>query len=186
LGVEAGVSVFDVDGEARAATEDLLTREPDLSFEEVSELILHRWEDNVFYRTVSPRHFEAATFDTCQILFEGSYSGVLEAGTHFIPLRKDFANFDEVIRSFRDAKLRSRIVANARRDLIESGRYSYATFVREFDDELERASILIRSPRPRAVDDALARGAWLRRTERQMRTAYWRLRLAVRRVLIRS
>ncbi|MGH2488556.1 MAG: hypothetical protein ACRDFR_02925, partial [Candidatus Limnocylindria bacterium] len=186
LGVEAGVSIFDVDGEARAATEDLLAREPDLSFEEVSERILERWEDNVFYRTVSPRHFEAAAFDTCQILFEGSYSGVLEAGTHYIPLRKDFANLDEVIRSFRDVELRSRIVSTARRDLIESGRYSYATFVRQFDGELESAGALVPGPRQRAVDEALSRGAWLRRTERRMRTAYWRLRLATRRALVRS
>lgn len=186
LGVEAGVSVFDIDGEARAATEDLLAREPGLSFEEVSERVLQRWEDNVFYRTVSPRHFEAAAFDTCQILFEGSYSGILEAGIHYLPLRKDFANLDEVIRSFRDDELRSRIVAAARRDLIESGLYSYETFVREFDDELERAGVLVGGPRQRAVDRALARGAWLRRTERQMRTAYWRLRLAMRRAVTRS
>jgi hypothetical protein len=31
---------------------------------------------------------------------------LLEAGTHYIPLRKDFANLDEVIRSFRDAEQR--------------------------------------------------------------------------------
>lgn len=187
LGVEAGVSIFDLDGEARAATEDLLAREPDLSFEEVSRRILHTWEDNVFYRTISPRHFEAAAFNTCQILFEGSYSGLLEAGTHYIPLRKDFANFDEVIRSFRDRDLRSRIVANARRDLIESGRYSYAAFVRGFDDELERAGIFVPGgQRQVEVDRALARGALARRVEARLRTRYWRLRLAVRRALIRS
>ena len=186
LGVEAGVSIFDIDGEARQATEDLLAREPGLSFEEVSERVLHRWEDNVFYRTVSPRHFEAAAFDTCQILFEGSYSGVLEAGTHYIPLRKDFTNLDEVIGVFRDTEQRSRIVAAARRDLIDSGRYSYARFVREFDDELESAGALVAGTRDRSVDQALASGAWLRRTERRMRTAYWRLRLAARRALVRS
>lgn len=186
LGVEAGVSIFDVDGEARQSTEDLLAREPDLSFEDVSERVLHRWEDNVSYRTVSPRHFEAAAFDTCQILFAGSYSGVLEAGTHYIPLRKDFSNLDEVIRAFRDVELRSRIVASARRDLIDSRRYSYATFVREFDDELANADVLIPGPRERVVDQALARGARLRRTERRLRTAYWRLRLAARRALVRS
>lgn len=186
LGVEAGVSIFDVDGQARQATEDLLAREPELSFEEVSERVLHRWEDNVSYRTVSPRHFEAAAFDTCQILFEGTYSGVLEAGTHYIPLRKDFTNLDEVIRAFRDLELRSKIVFAARRDLIDSGRYSYATFVREFDDELANADVLVAGPRERVVDQALARGARLRRTERRLRTAYWRLRLAARRALVRT
>jgi hypothetical protein len=187
LGVEAGVSIFDLDGGARAATEDLLAREPDLSFEDVSRRILHRWEDNVFYRAISPRHFEAAAFNTCQILFDGAYSGLLEAGTHYIPLSKDFSNFDEVIRTFRDPEQRSRIVANARRDLVESERYTYATFVRGFDDELERARVIV-SGRARQVDvdRALARGAQARRMEARLRTRYWRLRLAVRRALMRS
>ena len=186
LGVEAGVSIFDVDGQARQATEELLAREPGLSFEDVSERVLHRWEDNVYYRTVSPRHFEAAAFDTCQILFEGSYSGVLEAGTHYIPLRKDFSNLDEVIGAFRDVERRSRIVSAARRDLIDSGRYSYATFVGEFDDELANAEVVTPGPREPVVDKALAHGARLRRTERRLRTAYWRLRLAARRALVRT
>ena len=183
LGVEAGVSIFDIEGEARQTTDELLDREPDLTFEEVSERVLERWEDNVFYRTVSPRHFEAAAFDTCQILFEGSYSGVLEAGTHYIPLRKDFTNLDEVIRAFRDPETRSRIVTAARRDLIDSGRFSYATFVRGIDDEVVSEGVMQAGPRDRSVDQALARGAGLRRTERRMRTAYWRLRLAARRAL---
>jgi len=187
LGVEAGVSVFDMDDEARAATQALLAREPDLSFEEVSTRVLHRWEDNLSYRTISPRHFEAAAFNTCQILFEGSYSGMLEAGIHYIPLRKDFRNFDEVIRTFRDPEQRSTIVANARRDLIESGQHSYAGFVRRFDDELERAGIIVPGkPRARDIDRALARGAVTRRIERRLRTSYWRWRMARQGPRVRS
>lgn len=182
LGVEAGVSIFDIDDQVGPATEAFLARHPNASFAEVEEKVLEPWEDNIHYRTISPRHFEAAAFNTCQILFEGSYSGILKPGTHYIPLRKDYSNVDEVIRTFRDADQRARIVANARRDLIESGRFSYAQFIRSFDDALEKAGIGPPSaPRPRAVDDALARGAWLRRTERRLRTAYWRFRLAVRR-----
>jgi hypothetical protein len=187
LGVEAGVSIFDIDDQVGPATEAFLAGQPDASFEEVSRLMLAPWEDNIFYRTISPRHFEAAAFGTCQILFEGSYSGILKPGTHYIPLRKDFSIFDEVIRTFRDPDQRARIVANARRDLIDSGRHTYEGFVGEFDDELERAGIVPPSgPRPWAVDRALNRGASLRRTERRLRTAYWRLRLAARRASRRS
>lgn len=186
LGVEAGVSIFDLDDSVRQATEAYLARHPDASFEEVEAQVLSLWEGNVAYRTISPRHFEAAAFETCQILFEGSYSGILRPGTHYIPLRKDFSNFDEVVRIFHDVDERARIVNSARRDLIETGRYRYAQFVREFDDELERAGILVAGPRERVVDRALARGARLRRTERRVRTAYWRLRLAARRALARS
>jgi hypothetical protein len=178
LGVEAGVSIFDLDGTIRIETELLLAREPGLPFEEVSQRTLSRWEGNVYYRTISPRHFEAAAFATCQILFEGSYSSILQAGVHYIPLRKDFANFDEVIRTFLDRGQRAEIVANARRDLIDSGRYSYAEFVREFDAELERAgAIAADEPRAGDVDRRLGRGALARRLESRLRTRIWRWRV---------
>jgi hypothetical protein len=181
LGVEAGVSIFDLDGQARIGVEALRSREPDLSFEEVSRRVLSGLEDNIPYRTVSPRHFEAAAFDTCQILFEGSYSGIMRAGTHYIPLRKDLANLDDVMRAFLDRGERTRIAANARRDLIESERYSYRKFARGFDDELERAGLMsdgvARAPE---VDRALARGALIRRAEAHLRTRYWRWRMARR------
>ena len=186
LGVEAGVSIFDFGDQASRATDALLAHEPDLEFDEVWRRVLEPWEDNVPYRTISPRHFEAAAFETCQILFEGSYSGLMEAGTHYIPLRKDFANFDEVIREFRDPDARGRIVAAARRDLVDSGRHSYAAFVSGFDMELERAAVLDPTPRQRSVDRALARGAGIRRAESRLRTRYWRMRQAVRRSLART
>lgn len=181
LGVEAGVSIFDLDGQARIAVEELRSREPDLSFEEVSGRVLSGLEDKIPYRTISPRHFEAAAFDTCQILFEGSYSGILRAGTHYIPLRKDFTNLDEVVATFKDADRRARIVTDARRDLIESDRYGYREFVRQFDDELELAgAIAPGTARAPAVDRALARGAFIRRAEARLRTRFWRWRMARR------
>lgn len=136
LGVEAGVSIFDLNGEAEAACAALLAESPNLSFDEVDRRVLHRWEGNIPYRTVSPRHFEAAALRVCQILFEGEYSGVLEPMVHYIPLRKDFSNFDEVIRIFRDPERRTALTENAYRDIVRSGRYSYAQFIREFDERL--------------------------------------------------
>jgi FAD/FMN-containing dehydrogenase len=147
----------------------------------VSSRVLSGLEDNIPYRTISPRPFEAAAFDTCQILFEGSYSGILHAGTHYIALRKDFANFDDVMRAFLDRRERARIVTNARRDLIESERYSYRAFVRGFDDELEQAGLVADgAARAPEVDRALARGAFMRRAEARLRTRYWRWRMARR------
>jgi hypothetical protein len=181
LGVEAGVSIFDLEGKARMAVEALRSREPDLSFDEVSRRVLSGFEDNIPYRTISPRHFEAAAFDTCQILFEGSYSGILRPGRHYIPLRKDFANLDEVVHTFMDRDQRAHIATAARRDLIESNRYSYREFVRQFDDELERArAIAPGTVRAEGVDRALGRGALLRRAEARLRTRFWRWRMARR------
>ena len=79
-------------------------------------------EEEIPYRTISPRHLEAAAFRVCQILFEGRYAGLLEPMVHYIPLRKDFSNLDEVLDRFRDADLRAQIAENAYRDLIASRR----------------------------------------------------------------
>jgi hypothetical protein len=73
-------------------------------------------------------------------------------------------------------------VEAARRDLVDSGRHTYRSFVAGFDEELERAGIAVPAGgRARAIDRALARGARLRRAERRLRTAYWRARVGARR-----
>ncbi len=148
LGVESGVSIFDIENVVLRSCDELLAREPELTFEEVFERVLRPWEGNIPYRTISPRHFEAAAFRCCQILYEGDYSGVLEPMRHYIPLRKDFSNFAEVVGMFRDEPLRSRIIATTHDDLIGSGRYTYQAFVARFDQVLEEEGI-----RPR-------HGAW--------------------------
>ena len=90
-----------------------------------------------YYRTISPRHFEAAALRVCQVLFEGRYSGVMEPMVHYIPLRKDFSNFDEVIGLIRDDDVCRELAENAYRDLIASGDWSYARFVAGVDDTLD-------------------------------------------------
>lgn len=141
LGTEAGVSVFDLEDTVRAEYERLIAESPDLTFEEVSERLLGPWEGNVYYRTISPRHFEAAALRVCQILFEGKYSGILRPMEHYIPLKKDFSNWDDVLRSYRDRGLRRELTDNAHRDLVASGQYSYRRFVDQFDSQLVAAGI---------------------------------------------
>jgi hypothetical protein len=70
------------------------------------------------------------------VMFEGEYSGILEPHRHFIPLRKDFANIDEVVRVLRD---HSSLQAMADRTFSEvacNPRWSYRRFIEEFDDEV--------------------------------------------------
>lgn len=135
LGVEAGVSIFDLEDGVRVECGRLISENPIISFGEISKKVLQPWEGNIPYRTISPRHFEAAAFRVCQILFEGHYSGVMQPMVHYIPLKKDFSNFEEVIRMFKDQKLRSKLTENAYRDLIASGKYSYRKFIQEIFDK---------------------------------------------------
>jgi hypothetical protein len=136
LGVEAGVSIMDIHGLVRKECEKLIEVNPQMTFEEVHDKLLYQWENNIPYRTIGPRHFEAAALKTCQILFEGNYSGILLPMVHYIPLKKDFSNFDSVISMFRNPEIRSQLVDNAYNDLIISGKYTYKQFVVEFDNKL--------------------------------------------------
>ena len=134
---------------------------PSLSFDEVYERLLKPYDGvGVYYRTVSPRVFEAAATGTCQILFEGKYSGVVEPWVHYLPLHKDFSNFDEIIRLYRDEEVRRQLVQQAERDLIASGAYSYRHFIAQFDAGLETAGLRTQIPGKtvRRVNDALWEG----------------------------
>ncbi|MEK7449087.1 MAG: hypothetical protein AAB019_06345, partial [Planctomycetota bacterium] len=125
LGVEAGVSIFDLEDKVRLECENILRKKPRTSFPELSKIILNQRENNIYYRTISPRHFESAVFRVSQILFEGKYSGIMRPMVHYLPLKKDFSNFDEVVKQFKNKSLWREITENAYNDLIASGRYSY-------------------------------------------------------------
>lgn len=137
LGVESGSDLVDIGGKAFDACAKLYEENPEMPFGEMYQRAgLARLDNNMSYRTISARHFEAAAFMCVQILFEGEYSGMMKPMVHYIPLKKDFSNFDEVIMMFNDGELCGRLVENAYNDLIASGRYTYESFISEFDKAL--------------------------------------------------
>jgi hypothetical protein len=142
LGVEAGVSIFDIDNVVYPRYKRFREEHPEVSLEETYERVLAEYDGKgVYYRTLSPRAFEAAAVRACQILFEGRYSGILKPMEHYIPLKKDFSNFDEVLRLCRDKKVRRELTENCYRDLIASGAYSYRRFIEKFDEGLVAAGM---------------------------------------------
>jgi hypothetical protein len=165
LGVESGASLFDLEDEVRHEHNALVATGREPTLEELEDGALGRWDDRIPYRTISPRHFEAAALRTGQILFEGRYSGAMQPMVHYIPLRKDFSNFDEVIERVRDRDLRAELVANAHRDLVSSGDWSYARMTGQLDRVLR--DVGLRSPRPGGPGGRLARSVRRRRVLRQ-------------------
>lgn len=121
------------------------------------------------YRTIAPRHFEAAALGTVQLLYDGAYSGAMQPGVHYVALRKDMANLDEALAVFRDPAARARIAARARMDLIESGRWGYDAFVRSVDDVLAGAGAVTAGEASRFAEIVHAPGP--RRSWRRARTA---------------
>jgi hypothetical protein len=68
------------------------------------------------------------------VLFEGRYSGILQSGRHYVELRKDFSNIDEVLAAIRDAKFLQQLADRTYSEIARNEEYSYGNFVRRFDD----------------------------------------------------
>jgi hypothetical protein len=137
LGTESGASVFDFTGEIQRAVQAYLTECPKASFDDVSERFLRPHEGRIRLNQISPRCFEAAALRTVMVLYEGRYSNVLEPWRHFIPLRKDFGNVDEVLHAIRDTVALQMMADRAYHEVARDPRYSYRAFVGRFDAVIE-------------------------------------------------
>ena len=175
LGSESGVSCFDPEDEVLAQWEELSAKGHEPTLEELERGALGRWDWKIPYRTIAPRNFEAAALHSCQILFEGDYSGLMEPMRHYIPMKKDFSNFDEVVERFRDRDLRRELTENARRDLIDSGENTNERMVATFDAALIDAGLTPAEPTSTSVEAAKAvhKSPWPRFNDwRTTRLAY--------------
>jgi hypothetical protein len=168
LGVESGVSFMDLEDECHEEYLRRRTQSHEPTLEELQAGALGRWDGNIPYRTLGPRHLEAAAFRVCQVLYEGDYSGAMRPMEHYIPLAKDFSNFDAVLAAIRDPELRRQITDRAYEDLIASGRYSYASFMATVDHELKAGGLReeVTLEQRRALDRALRKGRYRRRMRR--------------------
>jgi hypothetical protein len=151
LGTESGSNVLDADGTLRHEIDAALAVDPALSYEAIHARFIGERDGAIRMNQVSPRIFEAAATRTALVLFEGEYSGAVQPEQHYIPLRKDFRNADEVLDRLADAAQLGAVTARAHADLIASGRFSYASFVKEFDACLERRQ-QPRKPGPSLVE----------------------------------
>lgn len=144
IGVEGGASILDRDGSVRNCVEEHMGRHPEAPFDEVERQCFPGLDGALQLFALSPRHLETCATRTGQVLVEGDYNGVLEAGRHYISIRKDFSNLEDVIAKMKDEDLRKRMVDASYEDIVSSGRYTYRSFV----DFVVRASVGEVEPRP--------------------------------------
>src|SRR5262249_28021863 len=150
---ESGSNLFDWDGQVRAAVEAELRRRPSTTFDEIYNAWLGKHDDEIATNQISPRLFEAIASRTALILYEGRYSDVLQPHVHYLPLRKDFANADEVLARLADEAFLESLTRRAFDDIVAPGRYSYRILVRRVDEELV-ASASGRNRRRATIDVA--------------------------------
>jgi len=95
---------------------------------------------------------------------------------HYLPLKKDFSNFSEVIRGFRDESLLEALVHKAYRDFIAQGTYSYRRFIETFAADLAQAGFdpAISAAQADRVTALLGRGQVLRQVGGRVRSLHYR------------
>lgn len=145
IGCESGSSVLDGRGEIQQRIRRLLAARPDLSFEEVDAQMRDGW-DAYSYFAISPRHLEAVITKTAQLLVEGTYSGVLEPETHYIPLRRDFSNLAEALERLRDRKTVEAMTERAYRDVYLNGANTLGGFAEQLLAEPPRRARKVAVP----------------------------------------
>ena len=137
LGSESGSNVFDFDGSIERQYKALMRAKPGLSYEEFRSYVADH-EKDIGMGQISPRVFEAAALRTPLILLTGRYSGLIQPGEHYVELRKDFSNLEDVLRRVEDVPGLEAMADRAYCHLIASGAYSYRRFIELVDGVIER------------------------------------------------
>lgn len=79
----------------------------------------------VYSKAISSRHFDAAGCKTVQIMFEGRYNDILRSGEHFLALKRDFSNIDEVLSILFDKSKSQEMVNRTYHYLMQNHCYSH-------------------------------------------------------------
>ena len=137
LGVESGASVFDFTGEIQHRVEEEERLHPEVTFKELREAYFFDLEGRIRLNQISPRCFEAAARGTLMILYEGEYSGRLKPWQHYVPLKKDHSNMEEVVSLLRDDEKAQAIVDRALKEVVRVPENSYGAFSSFVDRILE-------------------------------------------------
>jgi len=86
---------------------------------------------------ISPKMFEAAMCGTVLVMYPGSYNGVFKKDIHYIELQPDFSNIEDVMRKIHDNDFLQKMSDRTYKDIVESGKYSYKTFINKVDGWLD-------------------------------------------------
>ena len=124
VGAESGARFLERDDRTRSAVVAFLQDNPAATWEDVQRRFFADGAAAVSGKAISSRHFEPAGTGTCQVLVEGRYNDILRPGEHYISLRRDHSNLDEVVAAFKDTGYRRRI-ADQHRELV-TGAHTYA------------------------------------------------------------
>lgn len=144
LGTESGSNVFDMEGDLKQLIEE--DKREGLTYDQIYEKRLKQSEEQWHVNMISPKVFEAMVVGTVPILYEGGYSGVITAGRHYVSLKKDFSNINEVLTIISDEKHLQKIAATAIEEIVNNPHFSYPHFIRNKVDTVIDEEVVITMP----------------------------------------
>lgn len=135
LGTESGGDYFELTDRTRNQVNAHIRKYPEATWPEIKSLFFDHYGPSIPMRIISGRQVEAAACKTVQILFEGRYNNYLKPDVHYIPLKKDFSNIDDVMQKFKDDDYCRRTTENAY-ELVMS-KLTYERLIEKFSIHLE-------------------------------------------------
>jgi hypothetical protein len=133
LGVESGTSVMDFTGQLEKQVDSHQLTHPYDTFEMVQKKYFIEQEGCHKLNQISPRCFEAIALKTVLVLYEGEYSGILIPGQHYIALKKDFSNIEEVLVLIQDDDYLQGMADRAYQEIALNPSYGYQAFIENVD-----------------------------------------------------
>lgn len=130
LATPSGSSVADPVGDIRAKVAEYVTVHSTASFDEIERACFPGLDGIHEYDTVSPRVFEAALANTCQILLEGHYVPGMKPGEHYIQINRDFSNFEDVLANMQNEAETLRRIRSTRELFLKDEALSYRGLTR--------------------------------------------------------
>ena len=144
IGLEGGASIFDFDESAEKGVRKYLRENPAATFDQIHAACLSSIEGNVIYRMITPRSFEAISMRTVQVLYPGEYSGILEAWKHYLPMKRDFSNANEICDLLKNDRFLQKMADETYEDIIESGKFGEERLGLGVDSMIEYLKVQIR------------------------------------------
>ena len=133
--IKGGSSINDMYGDIRGCVNKFLQNNPDANFEDVEAACFPGVDGKYYFKAFGPRFLQAAILGTVRLMPPDTYPGELEPYVHYLPLKEDLSNVDEILDIMKDTERCSEISKNAYNRTIETDYFWYNKLVeRIFDD----------------------------------------------------
>ena len=136
IGVEGGSSLYDPVYRLRDKCLEYEKKYPMSSFQQIEKNCFKGLDKKISGAVITPRMFEAAMAKTCMLLVEGKYNGILIKNVHYIPIKNDLSNIQDILKKLNEES-RKKITERCYKDLIISQKYSYENFTKSFFKKLK-------------------------------------------------